>query len=336
MRVSFTPYADHSRQIVATVWIRHSSVSWLSLIEGFCENEGPDFATAQRTSQQKTAVYERELANHKQQVSDKSTILSKIEELPSIVSDLSSILALSQSSVQDMKALQLAGWKKFVESTSAAASAEHVAYDLRIKLQASEKESEALLTALQDAKAALADHVVELKQKTALSRNCKFKITRWMGYLAGWAWNESARVKEEVGWREYLLKWIPNTFSSDWESASSVLRGKITVIFSCRGSGNWKKNPLTEIWETVHVIMVVCSGMNKRYLTSWESYELLLKKVVTIQSFVVPEFWIIMNSSRRTYKRVSLYSWRSLEMPPRYWLTNMISILRRAWLYIFL
>lgn len=63
-----------------------------------------------------------------------------------------------------------------MKSTSAFANTEQATSDLQIRLQVSEKKSERLSTALQDAKKALPDHIPIGKEKTVLAGTAKSKL----------------------------------------------------------------------------------------------------------------------------------------------------------------
>lgn len=86
--------------------------------------------------------------------------------LTSTVSDSESKLASAQSKVLVLKDKLLASSNLLQKSASGMASAEQIASDVRIKLQASEK-SRGISTVLPNAKSGLTDHVAMAKKKTA-------------------------------------------------------------------------------------------------------------------------------------------------------------------------
>lgn len=75
-----------------------------------------------------------------------------------------------------MKEQPLATSKKLEGSARAAGRAEQVASNLHSKLQASEKKSEWLPTALQDAKTDLADDIATVKKKTTFPETANSEL----------------------------------------------------------------------------------------------------------------------------------------------------------------
>lgn len=119
------------------------------------------------------AVYGEELVERRQEVHDKSADVPKIEGLTSTVSALESKLTTSQSESQKSKERLPALFKRSNKSANVAVNAELVASDLWTKLQSSEWKSKGLPTALQVARAALADLVAIVEKSTALSATTK-------------------------------------------------------------------------------------------------------------------------------------------------------------------
>lgn len=69
------------------------------------------------------------------------------------------------------------------ESASAPVDAKQIACKLQTKLQASEKKSGGLSTALKDTKIALADHVPMIKEKKVVADTAKSKLKEELGSL---------------------------------------------------------------------------------------------------------------------------------------------------------
>lgn len=87
--------------------------------------------SAQKHLKQKTAAFEKELVDLKQEVKDKFTVHRKIKELTYTVLDLMSMLAFFRAKLQKLKEILFASLQRLDKSAIAVANAEQGTSDLR-------------------------------------------------------------------------------------------------------------------------------------------------------------------------------------------------------------